>query len=68
MSGTKLGGQRAAASNIKKYGPDFYRRIGSIGGSKPTSVPKGFAAMSPEQRRAAGAKGGRIGRRGKALR
>ena len=32
MSGTKTGGQKAAATNKKKYGPDFYARIGFKGG------------------------------------
>lgn len=45
--------------------PDFYKRIGALGGSKPTVKPKGFAA-NPELARKAGAIGGRISRRGKA--
>ena len=32
MGGTKLGGKRAAAANKAKYGEDYYRYIGSIGG------------------------------------
>lgn len=32
MAGTKLGGKRAAATNIRKYGPDYYARIGAKGG------------------------------------
>ena len=41
MAGTKSGGQSAAETNIKRYGEDFYRRIGKIGGSK--SKTGGFA-------------------------
>lgn len=32
MAGTLKGGKRAAQTNKKRYGEDFYRRIGSIGG------------------------------------
>ena len=32
MAGTKYGGQLAAATNIKKYGADFYAKIGAKGG------------------------------------
>ncbi len=44
MSGTRIGGLRAADANIKRHGADFYARIGSKGGSTPTTSPKGFAA------------------------
>lgn len=62
MAGTKEGAQRTRDTNYEKYGPDFYANIGSKGGSTPTKRPKGFAAMSEEKRRAAGAKGGRVGK------
>jgi general stress protein YciG len=32
MSGTKIGGQRAAQTNKEIYGEDFYREIGAKGG------------------------------------
>lgn len=32
MSGTKTGGQKAAEENKRKYGSDFYARIGRKGG------------------------------------
>lgn len=67
MAGTKLGGQRAAAKNLAND-PLFYTKIGSKGGSKTHADgarPKGFAAMTPEKRSAAGRLGGqRSGRRG----
>ena len=50
----------AAATNKARYGEDFYRRIGSLGGRK-TGV-KGFAT-NPELARIAGAKGGRASSR-----
>jgi hypothetical protein len=34
MAGTVAGGKLAAQTNREKYGADFYRRIGAIGGSK----------------------------------
>jgi len=63
MPGTVKGGQMAAETNKKKYGKDFYARIGAMGGKKGTTG--GFAA-NRELARLAGAKGGRISRRRKA--
>ena len=59
MAGTVAGGKKAAAKNTAKD-PDFYRRIGKIGGSNGNTG--GFAA-NPDLARIAGAKGGRISRR-----
>lgn len=64
MPGTKAGGIKAAKTNRERHGEDFYKRIGAVGGSQPTSTPKGFAA-SRERASAAGRKGGKISRRGK---
>lgn len=64
MAGTVAGGKAAAQTNIKKYGKDFYRRIGAIGGKKGRTG--GFFA-NRELARIAGAKGGKISRRTKAL-
>lgn len=63
MAGTKAGGAKAAQTNKKKYGPDFYAKIGQKGGRNGHTG--GFAA-NPELAKIAGAKGGRISRRGKA--
>ena len=63
MAGTVKGGKAAAATNKSKHGADFYARIGAMGGKKGRTG--GFAA-NPELARIAGAKGGRISRRGKA--
>lgn len=60
MSGTKKGAARAALTNKKRYGNDFYARIGTIGGQNGHTG--GFAA-NRELARIAGAKGGRISRR-----
>ncbi len=62
MAGTKLGGAKAAATNKAKYGKDFYARIGRMGGKMGHTG--GFFA-NRDLARAAGAKGGRISRRGK---
>lgn len=61
MAGTKLGGQKAAATNKAKYGRDFYARIGAMGGKLGRTG--GFYA-NRELARRAGAIGGRISRRG----
>lgn len=63
MSGTRRGGLKAAKTNLKRHGADFYKRIGQIGGQNGHTG--GFAA-NRELARTAGAKGGRISRRGPA--
>ena len=60
MSGTKAGGLKAAATNKKRTGDDFYARIGAKGGRNGHTG--GFAA-DRELARVAGAKGGRKSRR-----
>ena len=65
MSGTQIGGARAAKTNKLRHGKDFFKRIGSIGGKAVTKKPKGFAA-DPERAREAGRKGGAISKRGPA--
>ena len=60
MSGTKAGGLKAAAKNLANN-PNFYREIGKIGGSRGHTG--GFFA-NPELAKVAGAKGGRISKRG----
>ena len=64
MPGTITGGKKAADTNKRKYGKDFYARIGAAGGKKGTTG--GFAA-NRDLARLAGAKGGRISRRRKAV-
>ena len=63
MSGTVSGGQKAAQTNLKKHGKDFYKRIGKKGGQNGHSG--GFAA-NPELAKIAGRKGGKKSRRGPA--
>jgi hypothetical protein len=65
MAGTKAGGAAAAATNIKKYGPDYYAKIGRLGGKNGNTG--GFAAgeAGRERARIYGAIGGRISRRTK---
>jgi len=65
MAGTKSGGMAAASTNKKKYGADFYARIGAMGGKNGTTG--GFAAGEEGRERARkyGAVGGRISRRTK---
>lgn len=63
MVGTKAGGLKAAATNRAKHGKDFYRIIGRKGGQNGHT---GGFASNPELAKIAGAKGGRISRRGPA--
>ena len=63
MAGTKLGGLKAAETNKKLHGEDFYARIGQKGGQNGHTG--GFAA-NPTLARLAGAKGGRNSKRGPA--
>ncbi len=64
MAGTKAGGLAAAATNKKKYGKDFYAKIGAKGGK--LGHTGGFYA-NRELARLAGAHGGRVSRRTKKL-
>lgn len=60
MSGTKAGGLKAKATNLKLHGEDFYQRIGKKGGQN--GYTGGFAS-NPALARVAGCKGGRISTR-----
>ncbi len=62
MSGTTSGGKAAAETNMRKHGVDFYKRIGSLGGSATYKGNKGFAA-NRELARRVGKIGGTISRR-----
>lgn len=72
MSGTRAGGLKTKAKVIARFGKDYYRQMGHIGGRNGTTG--GFACLDtgadgltgPERARVAGAKGGRISRRGPA--
>ena len=63
MAGTKEGARKAAATIKERHGIDFYKNIGAEGGRKGHTG--GFAA-NPTLAKIAGAKGGRISRRGPA--
>lgn len=60
MAGTVRGGRKAADTNKKRYGKEFYVKIGAAGGKK--SRGGGFAA-NPELAREAGRKGGKASRK-----
>lgn len=62
MAGTKAGGMAAAATNKKKYGSDFYAKIGAKGGKLGRTG--GFYA-NRDLARLVGARGGRVSRRTK---
>lgn len=60
MSGTKIGGKKAAYTNRLRHGLDFYKEIGAKGGRNGHT---GGFASNPELAREAGRKGGKISRR-----
>jgi hypothetical protein len=60
MAGTKAGGLRAAATNKKRHGADFYKKLGAKGGAKGTTG--GF--YDRDLARTAGALGGKVSKRG----
>lgn len=72
MAGTKKGGVKAAQTNLRKYGSDFYASIGAKGGKRGktggfASEIKGADGLTGKERaRIAGSRGGRISRRTKA--
>ena len=56
MAGTTHGGKKTSETNKEKYGADYYKRIGAIGGRNGTTG--GFYG-DPERAKLAGLKGGR---------
>lgn len=61
MAGNVLGGMKAAKTNKERYGNDFYRRNGRKGGRNGHT---GGFASNPELAKLAGARGGKISKRG----
>lgn len=68
MSGTIEGGIKARDTNIRKYGADFYVRIGQKGGKLGRTGGFHHSKINGLNIHIeAGRKGGKISRRGKAL-
>lgn len=65
MAGSIAGGKLAAETNKLKYGEDYYKKIGSMGGKgdRGQRQDKGFGSMDPKKHEAASRKGGRISKR-----
>lgn len=63
MAGTISGGKKAAQTNIKRHGKDFYVELGRKGGK--AGHTGGFAS-NPELARIAGSIGGKKSKRGPA--
>lgn len=71
MAGTIEGGRKSAATNMAKYGPDFYRNIVRRGGTN--GHDGGFASKDlgkdgltgPERAKIYGSIGGKVSRRGR---
>lgn len=74
MAGSRDGGLRAAKTNYKKHGSDFYKRIGAMGGRNGhtggfASDKVGKDGLTGRQRASlVGKDGGRNGKRGPARR
>lgn len=64
MSGTVEGGKKCAETNKRKYGPDWYKKIGAIGGRAGST---GGFANNPALARLAGRVGGLKSRRGPSI-
>ncbi len=68
MPGTIPGGDKAAVTNKKRYGADYYKKIGAMGGKKSRGGGFGSNKIGPDgltgRQRAslAGKKGGSIPR------
>lgn len=56
MSSTRAGGIKAAQTNKERYGNDFYRKVGKLGGTK--SRGGGFASVDSNMARLCGQLGG----------
>lgn len=73
MSGTSIGGKKAAAANILRHGAGFYARIGQKGGRlghdggffATAQLPCECGALVPHKNKAAcaGARGGHVSKR-----
>lgn len=71
MAGNRDGGRKAAATNMAKYGPDFYKNIGRKGGTN--GHDGGFASKGlgkdgltgPERAKIYGSVGGKVSKRGR---
>ena len=63
ISGTKAGSIKAVAKIKERYGDDYFKKLGSLGGKKGTT---GGFYSNRELARIAGAIGGAKSRRGKA--
>lgn len=66
MAGTITGGKKAAATNKRIHGADFYSRIGTVGGSLGHTGGFGAGKQGKALARRAGAIGGRKSKRPKA--
>lgn len=63
MSGTRLGGKKAAATNKERHGENFYKEIGTKGGSVKHPDTRPFTTDS-KLASEAGRKGGQLSKRG----
>lgn len=62
MGGTKAGGEKIRETNLRLYGPDYYRNIGRLGGAKKHPETRAFNTI-PGLASRAGTAGGIKSRR-----
>ena len=71
MSGNRAGGLKAAKTNKDRYGDDFFKNIGTLGGK--ASMGSGFGLMKvgrdgltgPQRAKKWGAVGGALSKKGR---
>jgi general stress protein YciG len=66
MAGNKEGGRKTAETMIKRHGEDYYRRIGSKGGSVSHRETR-YLYVNREFASQIGSLGGKKSKRGKAV-
>lgn len=67
MAQSKLGGLKAAKTNKRKYGRNYYRRIGKLGGKKGTTGGFHYMMINNRDRlKEISSAGGSVQRRGPA--
>lgn len=61
MAQTEQGAKKAVQTHYDKYGADYYRNIGKLGGSAERKTPR-YWEINPDAARESGRKGGKVKR------
>lgn len=68
MPGTMTGGKKARETNKERYGDDYYKRIGSMGGKKHSGIKQRETVLErygDDYYSKIGSKGGKVSKRGR---